>query len=83
MARGWESKSVEAQMEEGRRGSSQWDSRSQEDIEVARKRESLEMSRRNIERDLETARTETHRVALQNALRFLEEEIAKLRSPSS
>ena len=78
MARGWESKSVESQMEDGRRRGSQHDDRSREDLQRASKRESLEMSRRNIARDLQSARTETHRSALENALKFLDDEIGKL-----
>lgn len=78
MARGWESKSVESQMEDGRRRGSRHDDRSREDLQRAAKRESLEMSRRNIARDLQSARTDTHRAALENALKFLDGEIAKL-----
>ena len=79
MARGWESKSVESQMEDGRRRD-EGDWRSAERLELDRKRESLEMSRRNIARDLATARTETHRKALENALRFLDDELGKIGS---
>ena len=79
MARGWESKSVESQMEDGRRREDA-DRRSPERLELDRKRESLEMSRRNISRELTTARTETHRRALENALRFLDDQISALGS---
>ena len=78
MARGWESKSVESQMDDGRRRS-EGPQRSREELDVERKRESLELSRRNIARDLSTARTETHRRALENALGFIESELGKLR----
>ncbi|HUP49739.1 MAG TPA: hypothetical protein VNA04_13215 [Thermoanaerobaculia bacterium] len=78
MARGWESKSVESQMaDEGEGG--QHHGKTREEIELERKRESLELSRRNVARDLATARTEAHRAALENALRFLDEELGKLR----
>jgi hypothetical protein len=77
MARGWESKSVESQMEEGPRREAK-DHRDRDDVERARKRDSLEMSRRSIVHDLETARTETHRAALQNALNFIDDELKKL-----
>ena len=77
MARGWESKSVESQMEEGPRRETR-DLRDPSDVERVRKRESLEMSRRSIAHDLETARTETHRAALQNALNFIDGELNKL-----
>ena len=75
MARGWESKSVESQQEldvpDERRLVSQ------EARERASKREGLEMSRTRVTRELESARTETHRAALQNALQFLDEELRK------
>jgi hypothetical protein len=78
MARGWESKSVESQIEEGSRRESGREARSRDELERSRKRESLEMSRRSLAHDLETARTETHRAALQNALSFIEGELRKL-----
>ena len=78
MARGWESKSVESQIEEGSRRESSREARSRDELERSRKRESLEMSRRSIAHDLETARTETHRAALQNALHFIDGELRKL-----
>lgn len=76
MARGWESKSVESQQTET---ASEKKARvTAEELERARKRESLELSRTRVTRELETARTETHRAALQNALQFLDDELAKL-----
>jgi hypothetical protein len=77
MARGWESKSVESQQHEDlgeapRRAAG-------EDPEHARKRESLELSRRRITRELETAKSAVHRTALENALAHLDGELAKLR----
>ena len=77
MARGWESKSVESQIEDGGWRESRVE-RDREDAERRRKRESLEMSRRSIAHDLETARTETHRAALQNAMSFIDGELKKL-----
>jgi len=77
MARGWESKSVESQQTEvepshGRRRPTA------EEQERAKKRESLELSRSRVTRELETARSGVHRTALENALQFLDGEIAKL-----
>jgi hypothetical protein len=77
MARGWESKSVESQMEDGSRLESR-DARDRDDVERGRRRDSLEMSRRSVAHDLETARTDTHRAALQNALNFIDGELKKL-----
>jgi hypothetical protein len=77
MARGWESKSVESQQTEAE--PSQVRRRpTAEEQEQAKKRESLELSRSRVRRELETARPGVHRTALENALEFLDEEIAKL-----
>ena len=77
MARGWESKSVESQQSEriapGRSGAKL----SREELERKSKRESLEMSRRRVQHDLETSRTPAHRTALEHALRFLDDELQK------
>ncbi len=77
MARGWESKSVESQQSE-RRGPEAGSRQSREEMERTRKREGLEMSRRRVQHELETSRTETHRAALQHALHYLDDELAKL-----
>ena len=78
MARGWESKSVVSQMEDGPRRGGNEVARSRDEVERSRKRDSLELSRRSVSHDLETARTETHRAALRNALSFIESELSKL-----
>ena len=82
MARGWESKSVESQQSEpdptqGKRRLTA------EELERARKREGLELQRARVLRELETASSDVLRAAKQNALTFLDAEIAKLTSPSS
>jgi hypothetical protein len=77
MARGWESKSVESQQSEPELNTGKRQLTA-EQAERARKREGLEMSRARITRELETARSDVHRTALQNALAFLDAEIAKL-----
>ncbi len=76
MARGWESKSVESQQSEsyGRDGKRK---ESAEEIERKSKRESLQMSRTRISRELEAARSPVHRAALENALNFLDDELKK------
>lgn len=78
MARGWESKSVESQQSEPSpaEGKRRVDA---EELERARKRGGLELSRGRVVRELETARSDVHRTALQNALKFLDDELAKLR----
>ena len=78
MARGFESKSVESQQadrfERGGRG----ESGSREELERRGKRESLELSRRRVENELAATKSEVHRTALQNALRYLDDELSKL-----
>lgn len=80
MARGWESKGVESQIED-RRDSlrSHADSRvNAEQRERDLKRAGLETSHRRITRELENAKVETHRAALKSALSFLEAELRKI-----
>ena len=76
MARGWESKSVESQQSDDEpSGKAAQDA---EDLQRRSKRESLEMSRRRIARELESATSAVHRTALENALKFLDDELTKL-----
>ena len=77
MARGFESKSVESQQAEVfERGTRERES--PQEIERRAKRESLEMSRRRVEGELKAARSTVHKTALENALRFLDDELSKL-----
>jgi hypothetical protein len=81
MARGWESKSVESQIEDRREPENAYRPReSRDDIERRHKRMSLELSRRQVANDLEHARSGVHRVALEHALRHLDDELKKLSS---
>lgn len=79
MARGFESKSVESQQldryERSERGGERG---TPEEIERRSKRESLQMSRRRVENELAASKSEVHRTALENALRYLDDELAKL-----
>jgi hypothetical protein len=77
MARGWESKSVEAQ-QEARDPRGNQPRETQEELEQRRKRESLEVSRRRIAAELKKSRSDVHRTALQNALQHLDGELKKL-----
>jgi hypothetical protein len=77
MARGWESKSVESQQSETVSGQGKRNV-TREERERDQKRESLQLSRGRVLHDLENARTDVHRAALENALKFLDEELAKL-----
>jgi hypothetical protein len=81
MARGWESKSVESQMESAAERKANRDfTKSPEQLERDRKRESLELTRRRVLHDIETAHHERHREQLRAALAFLDAEIAGLDS---
>jgi hypothetical protein len=77
MARGWESKSVESQIEDAK-STDRGEALTPGQREIRRKRDSLELSRRRVLQDLEATRSEVRRASLEKALAFLEEEIAKL-----
>ncbi|MEO6194839.1 MAG: hypothetical protein ABIS20_17635 [Thermoanaerobaculia bacterium] len=78
MARGWESKSVESQIEDADLRADRGEPLTPEQREIRRKRESLELSRRRVLQDLEAARSPVRRTSLEHALAFLDEEIKKL-----
>ena len=83
MARGWESKDVESQLElaEAARRARGVAKKAVEDAEVDAKRESLELSRRGVLRDLDAATHPRHRQQLERALAFLDEAIKKFETP--
>jgi len=80
MARGWESKSVEAQMESAQ---SPHPSRaallSAEERARLRELEGLELSRTRVQHDLAAATHPRHRELLESALKHLEKRIAVLK----
>lgn len=76
MARGWESKSVESQQSENVSEGTR--KLTPEQREREQKRDSLQLSRKRVLHDLENARTDVHRAALENALKFLDDELAKV-----
>lgn len=78
MARGWESKSVESQIEDAGSHSNQGKLLTAEQRAIWQKLQDLELSRRRVLQDLETARSPIRRVALEQALAFLDQEIRKL-----
>jgi hypothetical protein len=75
MARGWESKSVEAQQEAA--GASQAPQQSVSAEEAARrsKRHTLELSRARAKADLAAAHNPAHRAMLERALRALDDQL--------
>ena len=80
MARGWESKAVEAQIETAQSGKgNQGAGRlSHDEIEFRRKKEGLLLSRTRVLQDLGTARNPRYQKILQEALTQLENELAAL-----
>ena len=77
MARGWESKGVESQIEDARAKSDEI-RRRPEDLEREAQRKGLEMSRKRVARELSTATSPLRRTALEHALKHLDAELAKL-----
>jgi hypothetical protein len=80
MSRGWESKSVESQMEEAaaRRGAVRQTPLTAEQIRLRSERESLELSRTRVLKDLEGVTHPRRREQLQAALQHLERKLSAL-----
>jgi hypothetical protein len=85
MARGWESKSVQSQMDaaENRRAAAQGIKQTAEELRLQREKESIELSKVRVIRDLQMARHPRHRAQLQAALAHLEQQLEKLSGSSS
>ena len=78
MARGWESKSVESQIEDRQNSrSGSMPRRSLRDIEAEQKRDGLERSRRAVARELETTSSPLRRASLEQALKDLDEQLRR------
>ncbi len=78
MARGWESKSVESQIDDAASRADRGEALTPEQREIRSKRASLDLSRRRVLQELQTTRAAVRRAALEQALVFLDEEISKL-----
>ena len=80
MARGWESKSIETQidMAEDRNAIARAKVLSQVSLDLLRKKESILMSRTRVVRDLETAQNPRYRVVLSKALADLDAQLTTL-----
>jgi hypothetical protein len=81
MARGFESKSVQSQWQDAEAQSELKSKPKREaaEIELDKKRESLQLSRHRVMHDLETTTSETRKSSLRAALTHLDAELAKLR----
>jgi hypothetical protein len=80
MARGWESKSVEAQidMAEDRSAVARAKVLSDVSLDLLRKKENILMSRTRVVRDLENAQNPRYRAVLGKALRDLDAQLSTL-----
>lgn len=81
MARGFESKSVQEQWQDAEAAAELKlkPRRPQQEIELDKKRESIDLSRRRVLHDLETTTSESRKSSLRAALAHLDAELAKLR----
>jgi hypothetical protein len=84
MARGWESKSVEEQVQEHQSRGEENKKRqlTPEQLESRRKREVLLLSRSRVQKDLQASQNPRHRDQLNSALADLESQIAELTEKS-
>jgi hypothetical protein len=82
MARGWESKSIETQidMAEDRSAIARAKVLSQVSLDLLRKKESILMSRTRVVRDLENAQNPRYRAVLSKALADLDAQLSTLAS---
>lgn len=73
MARGWESKSVEAQQDEARQGAPKSRTKlSPEEAARSRERENLRLSRQRVIQQIESSQNPRHRKILEDALAELD-----------
>jgi hypothetical protein len=80
MARGWESKSVESQIESAHAIDSikHAEPLTADELRIARERESLELSRKRVCHDLDAATNPRYREQLEATIRYLDGKIAEL-----
>jgi hypothetical protein len=81
MARGWESKAVESQIEDAASRPASGPQRPADPVEVerTRERESLQLARKRVVHDLETSHSFRLEKVLRASLQHLDEKIAALR----
>jgi hypothetical protein len=80
MARGWESKDIEAQMEATGLAKEKAEKKDKAEVDLARsqQRKDLELSRIRISNDLQAATNPNHRKSLEAALAHLDKKIAEV-----
>jgi hypothetical protein len=75
MARGWESKSVESQIDDADKQSDRGELLTPEQRQQRKKREGIELSRRRVLQELATTRSAVRRSSLEQALAYLDKEL--------
>ena len=85
MARGWESKAIEDQMEEAKRSGSDDDreSLSPAALELRQRRETLLLSRSRVVEQMARARSEAHRQLLNRTRLFVDALVKYMKSPAA
>jgi hypothetical protein len=85
MARGWESKAVEGQVQEFESKESRANKKqlTQDQLEIRRKTEILLLSRARVERELQSSQNRRYREQLTRALADLDAQLSKLKSSES
>ncbi len=78
MARGWESKAVEAQQQDHAQASTSGPPVSDDERAAREQRRTLELARARTRADLEASRSPTYRAMLEEALRAIERRIQSL-----
>jgi hypothetical protein len=81
MARGWESKNIEAQQDEAARTSPRTDPGHEGPPEIRERRRSLELARARAEADLLKACAPAHRDMLRQTLEAINEQLRALSTP--
>jgi|HubBroStandDraft_5_1064220.scaffolds.fasta_scaffold2044828_1 hypothetical protein len=81
MSRGWESKDVESQMEEAaaRRAATRQTPPTAEQVRLQSERQSLELSRTRVLKDIEASTSPRRREQLEAALLHLDRKLAELK----
>lgn len=80
MARGWESKAIEAQQEEASRGRVRRRAMTPEEAAAADRRRTLELTRTRALDDLSRAKAPQHRRMLEDTLAAIDAQLAQLTS---
>jgi hypothetical protein len=80
MARGWESKDIEAQMEATGLAKEKAEKKDKAEVDLARsqQRKDLELSRTRITNELQSATNPNHRKSLEAALAHLDKKISEI-----